>query len=317
MFGYIRVYENELKVREYKLYKSVYCGLCKTMKKQLGALSALGLSYDFVFLALLRSYAEGEGFKIRPGRCFFHPLRKRPIAEKNLSLDYCAGASAILIYYKLLDDLHDGGILKRISVRLRLPFYRRFLKRAKKNIPHINFEALTFIVRDRLEKLDLLEKQLSASPEMNAELFGELLGEIFSFGLGDPKKAESCRLLGLHLGRWIYIADLLDDFEKDKKHKHYNPLLCAGYTSLPVDLLVASLSRENELAEKALDMLEKTYSDIGAILKNILELGLSGVCNKILERTSQHTEKHSQNPNNDTNTDLPERNDQTDATGPV
>lgn len=293
LFGYIRVYENELKVREYKLYKSVYCGLCKTMKKQLGATSALGLSYDFVFLALLRSYAAGEGFKIKPGRCFLHPFRKRPIAEKNSSLDYCAGASAILIYYKLLDDLHDGGIFKRISVRFMLPFYKRYLKRAFKKMPDTGFETLSAKVKSCLGRLTELEKSGSLSSEQNAEIFGELLGEIFAFGIENQDKSENCRKLGLHIGRWIYIIDLLDDFEKDKKHGAYNPLLCAGYDTLPADLLIASLSRENEFAEAAFDSLDETYSDIGAILKNILQLGLAGVCSRILEKPNKKSGKKS------------------------
>lgn len=312
LFGYIRVYENELKVREYKLYRSVYCGLCKTMKKQLGATSALGLSYDFVFLALLRCYAIGEGFKIKPGRCFLHPFHKRPIAEKNSSLDYCAGASAILIYYKLLDDLHDGGIFKRISVRLTLPFYKRYMKRAVKKMPELGFNILSAKIKSFLDRLSVLEKNNSPSSEQNAEIFGELLGEIFAFGLEVPEKAESCRKLGFHIGRWIYIIDLLDDYEKDKKHGAYNPLLCAGYASLPTELLVAALSRDNGLAEKALVTLDETYSDIGALLKNILEFGLPGVCNRILERPKSRSGKNKPNLNT-----IPKGTDNTDATGPL
>ncbi len=304
MFGYIRVYENELKVREYRLYKSVYCGLCKTMKKQLGYASSLNLSYDFVFLALLRSYVLGEGFKIKPGRCFLHPFRKRPIAEGNSSLDYSAGASAILIYNKLLDDLQDNGFLRRGIVRLSLPFYRSYIKRAKRKQPGFGFEVLSEKVKKYLDKLTRLEKEDSKSAEQNAEIFGELLGEIFSHGLDSSETAEQCRLLGFHLGRWIYLIDLMDDFDKDKRQGAYNPLISAGYTSIPTDLLTASLYRENELAENCLAGLPVTYEDIGAILKNILELGLSNTCAKI-----QKTQKQT--------TDKAERNSQSDGTGSV
>ena len=51
MFGYIRPNKPELLVKEYDLYKSAYCGLCKRMGKDYGRLSRLALSYDGTFLA--------------------------------------------------------------------------------------------------------------------------------------------------------------------------------------------------------------------------------------------------------------------------
>ncbi|MFR4142908.1 MAG: DUF5685 family protein [[Clostridium] leptum] len=53
MFGYIRPNKPELLVKEYDLYKSAYCGLCKRMGKDYGRLSRLALSYDGTFLAML------------------------------------------------------------------------------------------------------------------------------------------------------------------------------------------------------------------------------------------------------------------------
>jgi hypothetical protein len=32
MFGYVRPYRDELKVKDYELYRAVYCGLCHSLK---------------------------------------------------------------------------------------------------------------------------------------------------------------------------------------------------------------------------------------------------------------------------------------------
>jgi hypothetical protein len=36
MFGFVRPYKDELKVKDYELFKSVYCGLCHSLKKRCG-----------------------------------------------------------------------------------------------------------------------------------------------------------------------------------------------------------------------------------------------------------------------------------------
>ena len=44
MFGYVRPLVAELKVGEYRYYKSVYCGICKAMGGECGSLSRAFLS---------------------------------------------------------------------------------------------------------------------------------------------------------------------------------------------------------------------------------------------------------------------------------
>ena len=54
MYGYIRTFDPELKVREQEYYRAVYCGLCRTMGKCTGQCSRMTLSYDFTLFALVR-----------------------------------------------------------------------------------------------------------------------------------------------------------------------------------------------------------------------------------------------------------------------
>lgn len=53
LFGYIRPFQPELRIKEYEAYKSVYCGLCKELGRQYGIFARFTLSYDFTFLAIL------------------------------------------------------------------------------------------------------------------------------------------------------------------------------------------------------------------------------------------------------------------------
>ncbi len=287
MFGYIRVLEGELKINDYGVYKGTYCGLCKVMKKYTGSTSCLTLSYDFVFLALLRAALNGERFTVSPGKCMLHPIKKRPISSENEALKYCAGASAVLTYYKLLDDKNDKDSKKRLAVKSALPAARKNLKRAIKNLHEYQLDELSNHVSCSLENLSELEKNNCSSPNLCADAFGELLGKVFSHCVTDTEKATVCETLGYRLGRYIYLLDVMDDFEDDKKSGAYNPLISAGFTELPTDFIVASLARENDEAIQALNKLNIEYSDIKNILSNILTYGLPNVVNKILEKKNK------------------------------
>jgi hypothetical protein len=54
VFGYVKAYKPELRVKEFEFYKAVYCSLCRDLGKKYGLVSRFSLSYDFTFLALLQ-----------------------------------------------------------------------------------------------------------------------------------------------------------------------------------------------------------------------------------------------------------------------
>ena len=77
MFGYIRPKKSELLVREYEVYRGVYCGVCRELGDSYGLLSRLALSYDSTFYALLLLSLQSDGC---PGfsrrHCVANPLKK-------------------------------------------------------------------------------------------------------------------------------------------------------------------------------------------------------------------------------------------------
>ena len=78
MFGYIKTNKEELLVRDYALYRAVYCGLCKEIKRKISFFLPFSLSYDFVFLAIARDMLEENDIKIQKGRCPYNPFKKKP-----------------------------------------------------------------------------------------------------------------------------------------------------------------------------------------------------------------------------------------------
>ncbi|MBR5615642.1 MAG: hypothetical protein IKW66_02370, partial [Clostridia bacterium] len=131
MFGYVRPYPPELKLREYEYYRGVYCGLCRAMGRCTGQCSRLTLSYDLVFLALTRMALLGgnpdgsdsnepRAVRFEKKRCLPHPLRRRASLQAGAVTDYVACAAAVLGYHKILDDRQDETGSKRLRARLLL-----------------------------------------------------------------------------------------------------------------------------------------------------------------------------------------------------
>lgn len=285
MFGYIRVLEGELKINDFGIYRGVYCGICKSMNRNTGKTSPLTLTYDFVLLALLRSGISGEGFTVRSGKCIAHPLKKRPVAKENEAIRYCTAVSAVLTYYKLLDDKNDKDAgVKKALIAPALKQAKRNLKRAYRAFPEYDLTSLAEKIKEHLDSLLQLEQSKCDSCDQCADKFGVLLSECFACGIKDSDTQALCSEIGYHIGRWIYLIDLCDDFEKDKKRGSFNPLICAGYTELPEMMLRATLARETEMTYIALKKINIQCGDIYRILENIICFGMPNAVNKVFTK---------------------------------
>ena len=284
MFGYIRTDTPELRVRENEYYRAVYCGLCRAQGKCTGQCSRFTLSYDIAFLALLRLAAEGKQVEIKRGRCIAHPFKKRAYVAYCEPLAYCAYAAAILTHGKIADDINDEKGMKKLLALSAKPFSSHMRKKAIKK--YAELDAKVF---EGLKKLSQIEKQELASVDIPADAFGEILSDIFSFGL-DGDNYKIMRNIGKHIGRWIYIVDAADDLEDDIKKQRFNAFACLYGGNIPDgerDTVANSLKLELLAAEPAFDLIEYNgLYDIEAIIENIIYRGMPMTADKVLRSES-------------------------------
>ncbi len=288
MFGYVKVNSAELRVKEYELYKSTYCGLCRSMGKCTGQCSRMTLSYDFAFLAMVRFAIENEKVEFERKRCLVHPLKKRNSVKANPTLRYCAAASAILTYQKCKDDLSDERGLKKLRAVLAYPFAAHARKKALKRLPQLcELDKLTAELLVLLERTERDEKSGVDAP---AEVFGRLLGEIMSFGL-EGTDARVAYSLGTNIGAWIYIADAIDDAREDLKRNRYNPLLrlYGGRAPDARELSLVADALKNHLygAEAAFDLIDVEDISIKNVIQNILYIGIPDRIEAIIRSQTQ------------------------------
>lgn len=280
MFGYIRAARPELRVREAEYYQSTYCGLCRSMGKCTGQCSRFTISYDFAFLAQVRMALAGTHPDFRRRRCIAHPFRRRRMMERNAELDFCARAAAILAYEKCRDDAADEKGFRRLAARCRILFLWGAYRRAKKHLP-----GLADTVRGHLGRLSVIEEERQASVDLPAAVFGDLLADVAAYGLtgSDAALAQS---IGRSVGKFIYIADAVDDYEKDAKSGAYNPFfLLFGSDFSPERKEGVETALVSGLAdlERALDLLDRSGPpERRAVLANILYLGMPATVKKVL-----------------------------------
>ena len=272
MFGYVKPVVTDLLVREHEFYKATYCGICRSMKKHTGALSNVTLSYDSVFLALVRmAYIPDLECRTELRRCIAHPAKRRPMLVENEAIEYTARAFAILTHYKLLDDISDEKLVKRAAVSLARPITSHAVSLA-------DLSELEAIVADRLARITELERAKCPSIDEPAELFGQLLGEIFSYGYDGEARLVSYEC-GLHLGKFIYAADAAEDYDKDVKSGSYNPYVIqyggAPLTDENKQSIKTGLILECSRIEAAVNLMPfERKATIENIIKNVIYLGL-------------------------------------------
>ncbi len=233
MFGYVRADTPYLYIKDDTLYRAMYCGVCKGIAKVCGNTARMGLSYDITFLSVILHNIAGQDVKIEKQHCLTHCIRARQMAEVDELTMQLAALNTVLVYYKYTDDIQDGdrGRGKRL-------WFKQGFARAKKRYPEIEK-----IVRKHLAEQEKTEKAKADSLDRAADATANMLSAFSSYVLGD-KATPATRKLFYALGKWIYLIDGLDDYDKDVKKGVYNPFALAYKATCQEELLAGEYAKE-------------------------------------------------------------------------
>ena len=261
MFGYVVMNKPEIRFRDFDLYRSFYCGLCRELREKYGISGQITLTYDMTFVVVLLSALYEPPTQKGTTRCVIHPVCRQPV-RKNAATEYGADMNVLLTYYKCMDDWEDekkfaalgyGKILQRKNNRLSY----RYPEKAEK-------------IRKLLEELSQMEKAGETDIDKMSGCFGRIMEEIFAWKTDVWE--GSLRRMGFYLGKFIYILDAYDDVEKDVKNGNYNPFaekyIMKGFDEQVRQLLIMMMAQTCREFEK-LPIIK--YTDI---LRNILYSGV-------------------------------------------
>lgn len=251
MFGYIQPDIPYLYFKDATLYKALYCGLCKSIGRSCGQTARFGLSYDMTFLSALLHNIKNTDVTIEKQRCVANIFTRRPMALDDGITKTVACLNTLLTYYKLTDDILDEH-----KGRISRAFFKRGYKKAKALHPDA-----AGIVKARMAELFELEKAGCASLDMAADPFGLMIADLSDYCLGESA-TEYTRKLFYGVGKWVYLIDALDDYDKDVKKKNYNPFVSA-YKAPTKDEMLAKNREEVDFVFKSV------FAENAECLKNI------------------------------------------------
>ena len=261
MFGYVVMNKPEIKFKDFDLYRSFYCGLCRELRERYGVTGQISLTYDMTFVILLLSGLYEPPTRKGTTRCIIHPVRKQPV-RKNAITEYAADMNVFLAYYKCADDWKDEKKL--------LSFLYGNLLRGKEKKAEERWHRKVDTIISLLNELSEMEKAGEQDIDRVSGCFGKIMEEIFAYreDLWEP----TLRRMGFFLGKFIYLMDAYDDVEEDIKKGNYNPFsgnyIMEGFDEQVQQMLILMMSEACREFEK-LPIIK--YTDI---LRNILYSGV-------------------------------------------
>ena len=279
MFGYVKGDTPNMYVKDTVLYKALYCGLCKGIGKTCGTKARFALSYDLAFLSALIHNVRGIDVKVEKQHCVIHPVVKRPIASVTDLTERIAVLNVILAYYKAEDAVAD-----KENGKFKKAIFKSSYKKAKKREP-----VFDKIVKNRYEELRKIEKSNSDSIDISADPFGNMMKDLVK-ELSEEDYTEELGQIAYNLGKWVYLIDAIDDYDKDLKKKSFNVFVNAYKLNSKKELIE---SKKNEIIAYLTPAI-MTIGNLSTRIKykfnhdlcdNVLQRGLITETKRIMENT--------------------------------
>lgn len=212
MFGYLVAATKVLEDDELQRYKSVYCGLCRSLRRCFGEHARLTLNFDMTFLVLLLSSLYEPEEEQAAGTCLRHPIEAHPYALSVLT-DYAAHMNIAMAYLKCLDDWNDD---RRLTAWAEAKTLKPGYEAVKAKYPR-----QCGAIEKALSELSALEDERREDPDAAAACFGAMMREVFVYR--EDRWAEPLRRMADALGRFLYLLDAAMDLDEDVTRGRYNP----------------------------------------------------------------------------------------------
>lgn len=214
MFGYVRANLDDLTEEEKRRYHACYCGLCHALGERFGNACRMTLTYDMTFLALFLSSLYEPEESTHQMHCILHPKGLKEYVSSEM-INYAADMTIVLSYYKCLDDWQDDHNLAAKSMASKLKKHGQAIQEM--------YPRQCAAIEQKLQELREMEGDPAQLPESAGSCFGQLMAELFVYR--EDFWQNSLRQFGLHLGKFVYWMDAVDDYQKDQKQGTYNPLV--------------------------------------------------------------------------------------------
>lgn len=225
-----------------KLYHSVYCALCYTLRTRYGIFYSLFISHEIIHLIVANlRYTTSEVCLVRCVNCF----KKKQQIISNTSLVKAADCCLLLVWLKLVDAKKDKEHL----------LYRSFINVITPKVKTVS-SLLSPKLRAKVnEYVSAIEQDLDYLQivDLTSILASLIFEEITADSKINQDTMHDLSMVGEGYGRIISLADPILDYDDDIKKKKDNPILRSSMKDYMVRLNNAIESTEaiiRQLAEE-------------------------------------------------------------------
>lgn len=272
MYGYLRTYNDELKLKNIKLYKKYYCVLCTRLGECVGLKYRMLTSYDvtlFLIIFDLISNDKDEIFIKCPTR-----IKKQTFEISQYALEYSVFISLLQFRKKLDDDYIDEKKHKIL----------RFLVKHNKKINQLLSDEFADEIDDVISEYYKIENNENASFDEVINCISKVYGLIFkeySIRVKYTGSISNIYRLGECIGKYVYLIDAYDDYFNDYKNNQFNPFFKLSKSE---DLIIFKEKIEDRMkfiiemiVVNLIDILNDEFEisdDRTIIIKNIVGYGV-------------------------------------------
>lgn len=230
MFGYIICNPQQLKEESQKRYRSIHCGVCKSIGKQFGQMERLSLSYDMTFLALFLSALYEPIEDEYECHCIVHPFRQSTIVDSKY-VEYAAAMGIALTYYKCIDDWKDDKNILHSA-------YGNMIKKSYQEVEG-EYPVQCEMIKKSLKAIEKEEQTENSDVDKVINYSGMMLSELFIYE--EDYWSNTLRGFGYELGRFIYLMDAVVDYSEDVKRNNFNPLIILNKQPKEMETYLANI----------------------------------------------------------------------------
>ena len=204
MFGYVIPDKLNMYIKDFNVFQSFYCGLCKTLGETGAEFTRLCTNYDVTFYNVLLHSLTNTPVEFERKLCAYNGKKKVVVKTDELSKKI-ADIAVMLVYYNVEDDVYDGKKSRAIVKGMLAPRKKKAAKRLCK---------IDKIMQKSFADLRKLEKEKCDSIDRVADTFATLMRDMTRQLI---KTDDNVDTFCYNLGRLIYLLDAVDDVEKDRR----------------------------------------------------------------------------------------------------
>lgn len=272
MTGYLNPHLKNASKEAKKEYRTFYCSLCHTLKHNFGISGICNLSYELTFfLILLYSLNEGKEPTFN-GCCSVTPfLNVKYIDYFSDEFIVASEISMLISKYEADDDVIDGNkIFSRIKANI-----------LSRKVHSIEKKAFINDISDALHIFYSCEKSEEVSFNQVLNAAGDVV-ESFIKPLTDTLSVNDTIIfndISNNIGKWIYLIDALDDYDKDLSNGEFNPFTLDDF--IKPNVILNELEQTIKISISRLSV--KHYKEL---IKHIVNYAIPKSRNDVLTKTT-------------------------------